>query len=130
MLNSALKKTVFYSISLFSIHFILCLLFFKSFPLITVGIIHLFYFISLFLACYYVINQYNKSEDKLWIAYLLVVTIKFFISLGFVYLVKEVYKIGKIQALVHLFIWFFAYLLIEVLLIVNSIRSKRHKKCQ
>ncbi len=57
--------------------------------------------IQYYFPCLYVINQYKKDNEKLWIGYITVVSVKFFVILGFIYLMTELFDISKIEALNH-----------------------------
>lgn len=83
----------------------------------------MFYALSLFLSVLYMKKGIKKDSSRIWINYMSIVSIKFFVFLGFVFGMKSYFEISKIQALTHVFSWFFIYLFIEVKLILSEIKT-------
>lgn len=103
-------------------HLILNLLINDSISFVAVFSLQLFYSITLFFAIFYIKRGLLKDSERVWVIYLGIVSIKFFVFLGFIFGMKWCFEINKIQALIHVFLWFFIYLFIEVKLILNELQ--------
>ena len=86
-------------------------------------VLQLFYSASLLFSCLYVVKKNREDKEKLWVAYLTVVSVKFFLTLGFIYFIKSFFGIEKTEALVHIFLWFFIYLFFEVKIIMKEVKK-------
>lgn len=105
------------------IHVVINRLFTNSVQLELIAVLHLFFFVGLMFSSLYAIKIYKLNKEKLWLAYLTNIFIKFFLILGFIYFVKSYYSISKINALLHIFSWFFIYLFFEVRIILKEVKN-------
>ena len=115
-------KLTIVSLVLLTAHLILNLLINDSISFVAVLSLQLFYSITLFFAVSYIKRGLLKDSERVWVIYLGIVSIKFFVFLGFIFGMKWYFEINKVQALIHVFLWFFIYLFIEVKFILNELQ--------
>lgn len=120
---STLSKLTVVSLTLLIVHLGLNFLIENSISFIVVFGFHSFYWLTLFLSVLYIKKGLLKDTERVWVDYLSVVSIKFFLFLGFIFGMKWCFEINKIQALVHVFLWFFIYLFVEVKLILDELKG-------
>lgn len=115
-------KLTIVSLVLLTVHLVLNLLINDSISFVAVLSLQLFYSITLFFAVSYIKRGLLKDSERVWVIYLGIVSIKFFVFLGFIFGMKWYFEINKVQALIHVFLWFFIYLFIEVKFILNELQ--------
>lgn len=125
--TATLYKLSLVYLVLLTTHVILNFLIIESINISALLGFQLFYGVTLFLSVFYMKTGMKKDSSKLWINYMSIVSIKFFLFLGFIFGMKWYFEISKIQALIHVFIWFFIYLFIEVKLILREIKSIKNE---
>lgn len=125
MEKGVVYKLVLLSFVFFIAHCLLNLL--VANPVDVKFVISLHSFFALFLLGMYFIMQKaaKKKYDRLWVFYMGSVSIKFFSFLVVLYLLKKVFVIDKSQALLHVFLWFFMYLIVEVLFMIKLLKINK-----
>ena len=124
---STLSKLTFVSLTLLITHLVLNFLIEKSITYPAILGFHLFYSLTLFFSILYIKKGILKDSERIWVNYLSIVSIKFFLFLGFVFGMKWCFEISKTQALVHVFLWFFIYLFVEVKLILEELKTIKNQ---
>jgi len=121
------KRSIFFKLSVICfffliVHLSLNILVPKPVSFFVVIDLQLYYSLTLFLSVLYIVKGIKKDPNRLWVNYMVIITVKFFLFLGFVFGLQWYFKISKMQALINVFVWFFIYLFIEVKLIINEIK--------
>ncbi len=110
---------------LFVIHFVLNLSLDAGVPLSFIASLHSFFLLFLILIYWIVDKKSLKNYDRIWVIYIGGISIKFFSLLAYIYLLKSVYDLSKDQALLHVFLWFFAYLIVEIQVLMKILKINK-----
>lgn len=87
--------------------------------------LHLFYLVFLVLTNWIIAKKSVKNYDRVWVVYIGIASIKFFTFLGYIYWLKTAFEISKTQALLHVFLWFFVYTLIEIKALMKILKINK-----
>lgn len=117
-----IKLTIFGCVC-FLLHYIINYLLTTRLPLLFICLWHLTLFITLLISNLYIIKKMQIAQDKIWINYVVSSMLRYILFLFLLYFYKEIFNIQKNQVLIHVFIWFFAYLTFEITQLTKEIKK-------
>lgn len=125
MVKGVIYKLVLLSVIFFIAHFLLNLFLVSPIELNFIISLHSF-FVLFLLGLHFIMQKAAKKKyDRLWVYYIGSVSLKFFSFLGVLFLLKQVFEVNKSQVLVHAFLWFFLYLIVEVFYMITLLKINK-----
>lgn len=111
------------SIAFLVIHFVLNYFIDNNTSIAFIVSLHSYFIIFLLLMHLVIRKKIKENYDRMWVFYVGSVSIKFFSFLAFLFLLKYLFEIEKDQVLLHVFLWFFLNLIIEVVYMTRSLNQ-------